>query len=288
MGSCKLPYSHGKRQHSPICLMLISKYGFWLTVLWASSFRPCGPASQAQGRMNQRGSWLFQAHRLPATKWQLKQRSRTLCSAALSAWQGRSSWSSEKMGWGSVNKWPSANHGAAWKHELWCFTKWRLLAIKWWRKQPLTLPNRMAGLLPLPCAAAWGKGWASSPVRCFCHPVAPPLSEMFCVCWQCPVLWYSRTELPSYLLVVAKLNSVELHPAPRFSHLPASLVSIGPYRPGRHLPPQYCHPHCRLRYGRWKQKMCPFLGNKTQCICASQGAIADSASEKICHLGLDV
>lgn len=140
------------------------------------------------------------------------------------------------------------------------------------------------------CASARGRGWELSPM--WCGVFALQLYPLF----QRHLVWtgsalYCDTAGMSYLVTHwwwPTWTLWELNPAPRFSHLLAALVSIGPYRSGRHLPPQHFHSRSFLTCGRWKHKTCSCLCNKPQRICASQGTILDSASEKICHLGVDV
>lgn len=195
------------------------------------------------------------------------------------------------MGGGSANKWPSANHGAIWGHMGYnvlqnghplaqnlgetttdtekvdgstsaatlCFSLGKALGV-------LSTPPMWCGVFPLQLYLLFQRHlvWIGSALYCDTAGMSYLVTH----------LWW-----PSWTLC-------ELNPAPRYSHLLATLISIGPYRSGRHLQPRHCHPHSFLTCRRWKHKTRSCLFNRPQSICASQGTVPDSASEKICHLGL--
>lgn len=191
MGSCRLPYSHGQREVPAILPHLCNDYlKRWFLAhvpmnqfLWSMwSCQPGIGQNEPMWVMALSGM-LSPCHKTAA---ETTQRDFMLCIPFSMTRKGQlilRAHGVKEYQQMAISRPQRSTKTYAWQ----CFTKWRLLAIKWWGKQ-LTLPRWIAAPLPLPCAAAWGRGWESSPMWCFCHPVAPPLSETFCMNWQCPML----------------------------------------------------------------------------------------------------
>lgn len=168
MGSCKLPYSHRQRElpvtlhhlcdaYLKIWFLAHSPMGQFLWSMWS-----CQPGT-GQNEL----TWVMAlssmsppCHKMAAetTQWDI------MLSSTFST-RRKGPLILKAHGVRECQEMVSSKPQSSMKtYGLQCFTKWRLLAIKWWGKQPLTLPRWMAAQLPLPCAATWGKGWESSPM----------------------------------------------------------------------------------------------------------------------------